>query len=213
MRLVQRLISGMVATYVTMTPAAGQTFDARTDPVFQKMLGVNKGLESYTAHIDVETRVFFLSFGLHGTVYSRGDQSVVVFDRLPAIAKSAVSKMPTIDGPGDWPRRYAMSIAVRTADTTTFRLIPLVAGRVRSIDVVASNASGLALEYAWSNVDGQTITSDETYESVGGYELVRSSATTTRGGGIHADSTTAFTNYALNAAVPDSILASTPSEP
>jgi len=195
-----------------MTPAAGQTFDVRTDPVFQKVLGVNKGLQSYTAHIDVETRVFFGSFGLHGTVYRRGDQSIVVFDRVPGIAKSAVSKMPTINGPGDWQRRYAISIAARTADTTTFRLIPFSAERVRSIDVLVSNASGLVLEYVWSNVDGQTITSDETYEAIGGYELVRSSTTTTRGGSIHADSTTVFTNYALNASVPDSILASTPSD-
>jgi hypothetical protein len=36
MRLIQELILGMAAAYVTMTPAAGQTFDARTDPVFQK---------------------------------------------------------------------------------------------------------------------------------------------------------------------------------
>jgi hypothetical protein len=213
MRLIQKLISGMVAAYVTIMPAAGQTFDARTDPVFRKVLGVNKGLQSYTAHIDVESRVFFGSFGLHGTVYRRGDQSIVVFDRVPAIARYAVSKMPTISGPGDWPRRYTMSIAARTADTTTFRLVPLAAERVRSIDVVVSNASGLVQEYAWSTVDGQTITSDETYEAIGGYELARSSTTTTRGGGIHADSTTVFTDYALNATVPDSILASTPSDP
>jgi hypothetical protein len=78
---------------------------------------------------------------------------------------------------------------------------------------VVSNASGLVLEYAWSNVNGQTITSDQTYETIGGYELVKSSSTTTRGGGIDTASTTVFTNYALNAIVPDSILASTPSDP
>jgi outer membrane lipoprotein-sorting protein len=146
-------------------------------------------------------------------VYRRGDRQIVVFDRVPAIARAAVSNMPTITGPGDWPRRYAMSIAARSADTTTFRLIPLRAENARSIDVVVSNASGLVLEYAWSNVNGQTITSDETYETIGGYELVRSSTTTTRGSGVHADSTTIFTNYALNATVPDSILASSPSDP
>jgi len=213
MRFMKKFMLGLVAAHVTITPAAGQTYDVRTDPVFQKVLGVNKGLQSYTAHIEVESRVFFGRFGLHGTVYRRGDQSIVVFDRVPAIARNAVSKMPTISGPGDWPRRYAISIAARTADTTTFRLIPFAAERVRSIDVVVSNASGLVLEYAWSNVDGQTITSDQTYEAIGGYELAQSSTTTTRGGGIHADSTTVFTHYELNATVPDSILASTPSDP
>jgi hypothetical protein len=106
-----------------------------------------------------------------------------------------------------------MSIAARTADTTTFRLIPLRAENARSIDVVVSNVSGLELEYVWSTVKGGIITSDETYENIGGYELVGSSTTTTRGGGIDATSTTAFTSYALNATVPESILASTPSDP
>jgi hypothetical protein len=212
MRLVQLVMFGTIVACATISPAAGQTFDARTDPVYQKVLDVNKGLQSYTAHIAVETRVFFGHFGLDGTVYRRGDQSIIVFDRVPSIARSAVNNMPTISGPGDWPRRYAMSIAAQTSDTTTFRLIPLRAENARSIDVVVSNASGLALEYTWSNVNGQTITSDETYETIGGYELVRSCTTTTRGPGIHAASTTVFTNYALNATVPDSILASMPSD-
>jgi hypothetical protein len=209
----RKLISVAFAAFATMTPAAGQTFDARTDIVYLKALGINKGLQSYTAHIAVETRVFFGRFGLDGTVYRRGDRQIVVFDRVPAIARAAVSNMPTISGPGDWPRRYAMSITARTAETTTFRLIPLRAENARKIDVVVSNASGLVLEYAWSNVNGQTITSDQTYETIGGYELVQSSSTTTRGGGIDAASTTVFTDYALNATVPDSILASTPSDP
>jgi len=213
MRLIEKFILAVVAAHVTVTPVSSQTYDSRTDPVFQKVLGVNKGLQSYTAHIEVESRVFFGRFDLHGTLYRRGDQSLVVFDRVPAIARSAVSKMPTISGPGDWPRRYAISIAARTGDTTTFRLIPFAAERVRSIDVVVSNASGLVREYAWSNVDGETITSDQTYEAIGGYELATSSTTTTRGGGIDTDSTTVFTHYALNATVPDSILASTPSDP
>jgi len=208
MRLMHRSLSFMLATLVTIAPAFAQTtFDARTDPAYQKALAVNKGLQSFTAHIDVETRVFFGRFGLQGTLYRRGDQQIVVFDRVPAIARAAVSNMPTISGPGDWPKRYDMSVAARTADTTTFRLIPLRADTARSIDVVVSNASGLILEYAWSNVNGQTITSDETYETIDGYELVRSSTTTTRGGGFHANSTTVFTNYALNATVPDSVLA------
>jgi hypothetical protein len=213
MRLMQRLLWGTLAVYVTSAPAAGQTFDPSTDPVFQRALGVNKGLKSFTVHIDVKTRVFFVRFGLQGTVYRRGDQQIVVFDQVPAVARAAVSNMPTISGPGDWPRRYGMSIAARTEDTTTFRLIPLRTENARSVDVVVSNASGLLLEYAWANGNGETITSDETYETIGGYELVRSSETTTRGGAFPTESTTIFTNYALNATVPDSILTSTSPDP
>jgi hypothetical protein len=213
MRLKQSLILGLIAACASIAPALGQTLDARADPTYQKALAVNKGLQSYTAHIAVETHVFFGHFGLYGTVYRRGDRQTVVFDRVPAIARGAVSNMPTISGPGEWPRRYTMSIAARAADTTTFRLVPLRAENARSVDVVVSNASGLVLEYSWSNVNGQTITSDQTYETIDGYELVESSTTTTRGDGIDATSTSQFTNYALNATIPDSIIAATPSDP
>jgi hypothetical protein len=213
MGLKQQFISAMVAVYATMTPAIGQTTDPRSDLAYQKALAVNKGLQSYTAHIAVKTHVFFGNFDLDGTVYRRGDRQMVVFDRVPAIARAAVSNMPTISGPGDWPRRYTMSIVARAVDTTTFHLIPLRAENARSVDVVVSNATGLVLEYAWSNVNGQTITSDQTYEAIDGYELVQSSSTTTRGDGISTASTSVFTNYVLNATVPDSILASTPSDP
>ncbi len=209
----QRLILGLFVAYATVTPALSQTLDVRANSIYQKALAVNKGLESYTAHIAVETHVLFGHFGLDGTLYHRGDRQTVVFDRVPAIARAAVGNMPTISGPGDWPRRYTMSIEARATDTTTFRLIPLRAESAKSIDVVVSNASGLVLEYVWSNVNGQTITSDQTYETIDGYELVQSSTTTTRGGPIAAASTTLFTNYTLNAPVPDSILASTPSDP
>jgi hypothetical protein len=171
------------------------------------MLGVNKGLASYQAHIDVETRLPLGSFTLHGTIYDREGRSKVVFDNVPAIAKPSVENQPSVGPPSSWRKQYAISIVSRTADATTYHLVPVVEEGARSIDVVVQNASGLVQQYVWSNKNGMTITSDQNYESLGGYQLVRTTSTRTRGGGIHADSETTFKDYELNASVPDAVFA------
>jgi len=205
----KHIILGLVLGCASFSAAGAQTFDPSTDPVFQRMLGVNKGLQSYQAHIDVTTRLLLGSFTLHGTLYDRGDQSKVVFDNVPAIAKSTVENQPSIGAASGWSKQYAISVVSRTADATTYRLLPLAHERVRSIDAVVQNASGLVQRYVWSNSNGLTITSDQTYESVGGYQLVGSTSTKTRGG-VRADSQTTFTNYQLNVALPDSVFTASP---
>jgi outer membrane lipoprotein-sorting protein len=200
-----KIAFGIALACLSMAPAGAQTFDSSTDPVFQKMLGVNKGLQSYKAHIEVATRLRLGSFTLRGTLYDRGDKSKVVFDNVPSIAKSTVENQPSIGAASTWPARYTISVVSRTPVTTSYRLVPTASESVRSIDVVVLNASGLVQEYVWSNSNGMTITSDQTYESIGGYQLVETTSTTTRGAGVHADSKTMFTNYELNVAVPDSI--------
>jgi MFS family permease len=131
------------------------------------------------------------------------------FDNVPAIAKSTVENQPSIGAASGWSKQYAISVVSRTADATTYRLLPLAHERVRSIDAVVQNASGLVQRYVWSNSNGLTITSDQTYESVGGYQLVGSTSTKTRGG-VRADSQTTFTNYQLNVALPDSVFTASP---
>jgi hypothetical protein len=185
-------------------------FDPSTDPVFQKMVRVNAGLKSYTAHVDVETRVLFGRFTLHGTLYDWGSASKVVFDDVPGIAKSAVENQPAIEAPSAWPARYRIGIVSQTPDTTTYQLVPLDPGDRRTVDAVVQNDSGLVSEYIWSNVNGMTITSFQTYESVAGYQLVQSTITKTRGRGLRASSTTSFTEYALNGAIPGSVVSAGP---
>jgi hypothetical protein len=185
---------------------AADTFDPSADAVFQKIVRVNPGLKSYTAHVEVRTRIFFGHFTLCGTLYNWGPASKVVFDHVPSIAKSAVANQPTIEAPSAWAARYTMSLVSQTAVATTYRLVPRDANGLRSIDVVADNASGLIREYTWSSRDGLTITSDPTYESIGGYQLIESTVTKTRGGGMQTESVTSFTDYDLNEPIPATIV-------
>jgi hypothetical protein len=205
-----RLAFGITLAFMSLSAAGAQTVEPSADPVFQKMLGVNRGLTSYKAHINVETRLPIGSFALHGTLYDRDEQSKVIFDNVPAIARSTVENQPSIGPASSWSKQYAISVVSRAADATTYHLVPLAQGGVRSIDAVVQNASGLVQQYVWSNTNGMTITSDQTYESVGGYQLIQTTSTKTRGGGVHADSETTFTDYELNVSLPDSIFAAKP---
>jgi hypothetical protein len=207
LRLTFALTLAIIAAATSHVPAS-TTFDPATDAVFQKIVRVNPGLKSYSARVEVTTKFFFGHVTLCGTLYNWGPASKVVFDHVPSIAKSAVANQPTIEAPSEWPARYSISVEARTADATTYRLVPRETGGVRSIDVVADNASGLIREYTWSNENGVTITSDPTYGSIGSYRLIESTVTTMRGRGIRTESNTVFTGYNLNDPIPASVVSS-----
>jgi hypothetical protein len=185
--------------------ALSQTFDAAADPAFRKLLAANAGLGSYTAHIAVHTRLRISSFTLHGTLYGKNGRVKIVFDDIPAIAKSTVENQPELPPPSAWAASYSISVGAKDALTTTYHLVPLTEDRVKSVDALVQNASGLVVRYVWSNKNGLTITSDQTFAPVGVYQLVRTTTTKTRGDGIRADSETTFSDYQLGAQVPDSI--------
>jgi hypothetical protein len=192
----------------TSSASAADTFDPSTDAVFQKIMRVNPGLKSYTAHVEVTTRLFFGRFTLRGTLYNWGPESKVVFEHVPSIAKSAVESQPTIEAPSEWTARYTISRVSQTADATAYRLIPRDSHGIRSIDIVADNASGLVREYTWSNENGLTITSDQTYAPIDGYQLIESSTTRTRGRGMTTESIANFSDYDLNDPIPPSVVSS-----
>lgn len=195
-----------VLAVATALPAAGATYQSATDPVFKKMVALNHDLTSYTAHIDVTTHVQILSFSLHGTLYAKGDRSQVRFDKVPGIAKSSVENQPSIGAPSTWPATYDISIAVRDETTTIYHLVPKdSASTVASIDVTVANATGLVQRYLWTNANGSTIASDQTYALIEGHELPVASASQVHGKGLNATSETTFSDYQLNVPVPDSV--------
>jgi hypothetical protein len=139
------------------------------------------------------------------TIYGKNGQVKIVFEDIPAVAKSTVENQPELPPPYSWAASYAISVGPKDALTTTYHLVPLAQDRVNSVDAVVQNASGLVARYVWSNKNGLTITSDQTFAPVGKYQLVSTTTTKTRGDGIRADSETTFSNYQLGAAVPDSL--------
>jgi hypothetical protein len=187
--------------------ARADSFDPKTDPVFVKMVGVNAGLRSYKAHIEVETRVMLASFTLRGTIYDKNGRTKIAFDNLPALARLSAQNQPNIGAVVSWPATYAISIAARDRETTTYHLVPNAVDKVRSIDVVARNDSGLVQRYVWLNVNGLTIASDQSFITIGEYRMIGSSDTETHGRGLNTTSHAVFSNYEINSAVPESVFA------
>lgn len=187
--------------------ARAQAFDPTADPLIQKALAVNRGLKSYRARLRVQSRVAVGSFTLQGTVYSRGGDTKVVFEHVPTIAKASVENQPSLGDPTTWPASYVITVVRSEPGTTTYHLVPRVAGSVRSVDVVLADDSGLARRYVWSRTNGMTIASDQTYENIEGYQVVQSVTTVTTDGGIKVRSLTTFSGYEFNVDIPDSVFA------
>jgi hypothetical protein len=194
---------------LALTQAApAQTFRFKADPVFRKMLAINRDLTSYTAHVEVKTRIHILGITLRGTVYSKGDNTKIDFDNVPGPAKGMVANQPQIGPVSSWPSAYEIAVTDRTPSSTTFHLVPRSDESVASVDVTVDNATGLAQRYVWNNVNGSIVTSDETYAPVEGHPLPSTVSTTMSGKGLHADSQTTFSDYQLNVPIPDSVFQS-----
>jgi hypothetical protein len=72
---------------------------------------------------------------------------------------------------------------------------------------VARNDSGLVQRYVWLNENGLTIASDQSFVTVGEYHVIGSSDTETHGRGLNTTSHAVFSNYEINAQVPESVFA------
>jgi hypothetical protein len=198
------IVCGTIGLALTQA-AAAQTFRYKADPVFRKMLAVNRDLTSYIAHVEVKTRIQILGITLRGTVYSKGDKTKIDFVNVPGPAKGMVANQPQIGAVSSWPSIYEITVTDRDPTTTTFHLVPRSDESVESVDVTVDNTTGLAQRYVWNNVNGSIVTSDETYAPVDGHPLPNTVSTTMRGKGLHADSETTFSDYQLNVPIPDSI--------
>jgi len=202
-------IAALLALALGAAASAGVAIHPAADPVFQRMLAVNHDLRSYTAQIEVRTRIGSRLSTLRGTVYAKGDRTKIRFDGVRAPGHPSVRHEPSIGAPSMWSRAYAVSIAVRDRTTTIFHLVPRAKGTgIDGIDVTVANATGLVQRYLWTDSDGTTIASDQHYEQIGGHVLPRFTQTQITGRGTRAESETTFSNYRLNAGVPDSVFES-----
>ena len=187
--------------------APADVFEPKTDPVFQKMLAIDRNLRTYQAHITVEAHVMLATFTLRGTIYYKNGRSKVIFDNVPSIAKSIVQNQPTLPAASTWLGKYDVSVATRDTDTTRYHLVPIGDSPLKSVEALARNETGLVQQFVWEYTNGGIVTSDQTFETVDGYQVVHASDTTTRGRGLHTNSHSTFTDYQFNVDVPDSVFA------
>ncbi len=208
-RVVSRFAAAscMLALTLGTAQAAGSL---RGNAVYEKMLRWSAGIKTSVADIEVHTHMRSFppaSFTFHGhSYYKAPDKQAVIFDDVPGLMRGLVKDSPTIEPVPVWPERYDVTIAGDDGTTTTFHLVPKdPQAQVAAADVEVEDATGLATRYAFTNRNGSSVTTEQTYEPLGPHQVVASQTGHARGHGYSAEVTTAFSNYRFNVPVPDDV--------
>jgi hypothetical protein len=208
-RIVSRfaLASCVFALTLAAAPAPGSL---RANAVYEKMVRWSAGIKSSIADIEVHTHMRGFppaSFTFHGHSYFKApDKQAVVFDDVPGLMRGLVKDSPAIEPVPVWPERYDVTIAGDDGTTTTFHLVPKDSqSQVAAADVDVDDATGLVARYTFTNTNGSSVTTEQTYEPLGRHQVVASQVGHARGHGYNAEVTTTFSNYRFNVPVPDDV--------
>ncbi|MGP6157450.1 MAG: LolA family protein [Vulcanimicrobiaceae bacterium] len=208
-RIVSRLAVGALALALSLgtAPAANSL---RSNPVYGKMLRWGAGIRTSVADIEVHTHMRSFppaSFTFHGhSYYEAPDKQAVVFDDVPSLMRGLVKDSPTIEPVPVWPEYYDGTVAGDDGTTTTFHLVPKDSqSKVASADVDVDDTTGLVARYTFTNQNGSTVDTEQTYEPLGRRQVVASQIGHARGHGYNAEVTTTFSNYRFNVPLSDDV--------
>lgn len=178
-----------------------------------RMARVNPHLKSFTAavHADVSMRTFpYLSPSLDGTYYHKepNKDKLVFTSGLPVIAKQFSKIYPHLESPARWTAVYVVTVEGDQAGITTLKLVPRMAGRIDHIDAKVDDRRATVLEMRWNYVDGGGYaTLDQQYSSYRGNYLVSRQNGHVEIPNYTADVKSTFSEFKLNAKIPDSLFA------
>ncbi len=187
----------------------GQT-DTPSSEVLQRLIALDDHLRSYTASMsaDVVMHSFpYLSASLGGTYYHKepSKNKVIFTSGLPFIAKQFSSVYPHVESPSRWNDVYVITVVRDDGTYTSFKLVPRKHGHIDHIDAKVADKTGELARLRWNYVDGGYATLNQSYGRVGAYTLVTRQSGHFEDPNYNADVTSTFSNFKLNAAIPDSI--------
>lgn len=197
------LASGVSLTSAQAAPAAG-------NPALRKLIALDAGLRSYTAavHADVTMHTFpYLSPSLDGMYYHKepNKDKIVFTSGLPLMAQQFSQIYPRLESPSHWNDVYVISLVKDDGTVSTFKLVPRKAGRVDHIDATVDDRSGELDGMRWNYQGGGYASLEQRYRKVGGYDLVARQTGHFEDPHYNADVTSTFSDFKINAAIPDSI--------
>jgi hypothetical protein len=184
-----------------------------SNQVLQRLIALNAGLRSYTASIgaDVVMHSFpYLSASVSGMYYHKepSKDKVVFTSGLPFIAKQFSNVYPHVESPARWNDVYVMSVERDDGTYTTFKLVPRSPGRIDHIDAKIADKTGELAQLRWNYIDNSYATLNQTYGKVGPFRLVTHESGHFEDPNYNADLTSTFSNFKLNAPIPDSTFSS-----
>jgi hypothetical protein len=196
-----------------LSAPSGRVFAAsplRANPVYRLMLRQTAGIRTSECDIEVQTKLRSFppaSFTFRGHSYFEApDKQAVVFDNVPGPLRGMFKDSPHIAPAPLWPARYEVTIAGDDGSSTTFHLVPKDPdSAIDHADVIVDDNTGLVSRFTFVNKNGSTVTTDNTYDRVGRYQVVVSQTGSANGRGYRAEVTSTFSNYQFNLVIPDSV--------
>lgn len=180
--------------------------------LIQRAATVSQSVKSYTAsvHADIAMHTFpYLSPSLEGTYYHKepSRNKIVFTSGLPFIAKEFSKVYPEVESPSRWPEVYDISTEGDAGGFTTLKLVPKKHSRIDHIDAKIDDKSAQIVSLRWNYNDGGYATLDQTYGEVDGHVLVTQQSGHFEVPHYTADLKSTFSNFNLNAQIPDSVFA------
>jgi|SRR5271165_4288085 len=190
---------------LNQTPAPN-LLQVATDP--------NPALHSYiaSASLSAELRA---AVPVHktftGSAYYLSPNEKIVFDNVSGPLSKFSQLTTVIPTYGELKAGYTISPIADDGRSSTYLLVPSTPGRrVKDVTLSVDDRAALVVRAVWTYTNGGRLTFDQTYASVGGFQLPVSEIITARFPGYSVDGTLQLSNYRLNAPVPPSVFAEKP---
>jgi hypothetical protein len=208
-----------IAALLTLCGLAAAGFTTATaqvpvsaSPLLARMIANADGVKSYTAsvHADIAMRTFpYLSPSLDGTYYHKepSRNKIIFTSQMPFIAKQFSKVYPEVESPSRWTDVYVISVESDADGYTTLKLVPRKHGRIDHIDAKIDDNTADLVSLRWNYNDGGYATLDQTYGDVEGHAMVTEQAGHVEVPHYTVDLKSKFSNFKLNANIPDSIFA------
>jgi hypothetical protein len=172
----------------------------------------NPGLNSYTANAQLSATLHVIApikKAYDGKVYYLRPKRKIEFQNVSRSLsqfKDLVTSTPSFD---QAMLEYTITPKSDDGSESSYLLVPKKSGsRVKSVTVRVNDQSALIDRAQWAYNNGGSLTFEETYGSVGTYQLPSAANIEARFPGYSVDGTITFANYIPNAPVAPSVFAS-----
>jgi len=192
-------------------PASAQ--QSESHGIVQKMIERNPDLRTFQARIHVDVRMLsfpFYSPKLDGTSYfKRPDNYQVVFDRVPPFARGLDHFFSDLADPSTWERRFDITVEgrpeVNGRRVIQMKLVAKIRGMIDHTDTYVDPGTYEVVRLQWHYYNGGVITMDQTYRSVGTFNMLWGQHAEIHVPHIRAVADSQYSEYHTNIAVSDSV--------
>jgi hypothetical protein len=193
-----------------MVRTANAQMPPQASALIERMIANSNGVNSYTAsvHADIVMHTFpFLTPSLDGTLYHKepSRNKIIFTNGLPYMAQQFSKVYPEVESPSRWNQVYYISTEGDSGGATTLKLVPRKHGRVDHIDATIDDKTAQLVALRWNYNDGGYATLDQTYSTIDGHPFVTGQTGHFEVPHWTADLKSTFTDFKINANIPDTI--------